>query len=102
MVKKATDLDDDLDLKFMSLWGLHLMPSMHKIHALFKISKPFRDFMHKVCQADVEHKIYNIIWDKFSQLIRLFETHVFQPFWIIRTKNTIWLGKKTLKLSGKE
>ena len=81
-LKKAAELDDDLDMRFISLWI-----SFNAIYAqdsgLIQDKQTFRDFMYKVCQADVEHKIYNIIWDKFSQPIRLFleNPYVFQPFW---------------------
>ena len=102
-LRKAIDLDDDLDLRFISLWV-----SFNSIYAqdsaFIQDKQTFRDFIYKIYQADVEHKIYNIIWDKFSQPIRLFleNPYVFQLFWDYQNQKitqTTW--KKDFEIERK-
>lgn len=81
-LKKAIQLGDDLDLKFIALWI-----SFNSIYArdsdLIQDKQTFREFVYKICQADDEHKIYNIIWEKFSHTVRLLldNPYIFQAFW---------------------
>ena len=43
----------------------------------------FDGYFRKILELDSDHKIYDAIWDKFSQSIRLLlnNRYVFQPFW---------------------
>ncbi|WP_291371413.1 MULTISPECIES: HEPN domain-containing protein [unclassified Acinetobacter] len=81
-LKKSVELDSDLDLKFMSLWI-----SFNAIYAqdagLNQDKQSLRQFLYLICQKDQEHKIYHILWDKFSQPIRLLleNPYVYQGFW---------------------
>lgn len=81
-LKKSLELDSDLDFKFMSLWI-----SFNAIYAqdiAFNQDKQtFRQFLYLICQKDREHKIYHVLWDKFSQPIRLLleNPYVYQEFW---------------------
>jgi Apea-like HEPN len=81
-LKKSVELDNDLDLKFMSLWI-----SFNAIYAqdagLNQDKQSLRQFLYLICQKDQEHKIYHILWDKFSQPIRLLleNPYVYQGFW---------------------
>lgn len=81
-LKKANMLVDDLDLKFISLWV-----GFNAIYAQdlggLQDKQTFRQFLHHICQLDQEHKIYNLIWEKFTQPIRILieNPYVFQPFW---------------------
>ena len=81
-LKKAMDLHDDLDLQFISLWI-----SFNAIYAQDLVSaqdkQSLRQFIYLICQKDSEHKIYNILWERFSQPIRLFldNPYVYQGFW---------------------
>ncbi|CAB1217794.1 HEPN domain-containing protein [Acinetobacter bouvetii] len=81
-LKKSGDLDDDLDLKFMSLWI-----SFNAIYAqdvvLNQDKQALRQFLYLICQKDQDNKIYHILWDKFSQPIRLLleNPYVYQGFW---------------------
>ncbi len=81
-LKKSLELDSDLDLKFMSLWI-----SFNAIYAqdatLNQDKQALRQFLYLICQKDQEHKIYHILWDKFSHPIRLLleNPYVYQGFW---------------------
>ncbi|OTG80938.1 hypothetical protein B9T33_08140 [Acinetobacter sp. ANC 5054] len=81
-LKKSMDLHDDLDLQFISLWI-----SFNAIYAQDLVSaqdkQSLRQFLYLICQKDSEHKIYKILWERFSQPIRLFldNPYVYQGFW---------------------
>ena len=81
-LKKAIQLDGDIDLKFMSLWV-----SFNAIYAqdltISQDKQSLRQFIYKVCQVDHQYRIYNLIWDKYSQLVRLLldNPYIFQSFW---------------------
>ncbi|MCL6241924.1 MULTISPECIES: HEPN domain-containing protein [Acinetobacter] len=81
-LKKSIDLQDDLDLQFISLWV-----SFNAIYAqdlqIAQDKQSLRQFLYVICQKDAEHKIYNILWERFSQPIRLFldNPYVYQGFW---------------------
>ncbi|RZG47485.1 HEPN domain-containing protein [Acinetobacter wuhouensis] len=94
--KKAVQLDDDLDLKFISLWiGFNAVYAQE----LMNPSDPqgFEQFLGKVCQFDQQQKIYHLIWDKLNQSVRvlLVNPYVFQSFWDFQNKKisqTDWKG----------
>ncbi len=81
-LKHAVLLDEALDLKFISLWI-----AFNAIYAKdgdeIKDRQQFRQFLSDVCQADSEHKIYHLIWTKYSHAIRILldNPYTFQPFW---------------------
>jgi len=81
-LKKSLELDSDLDLKFMSLWI-----SFNAIYAqdaeLNQDKQSLRQFLYLICQKDQEHKIYHILWAKFSHPIRLLleNPYMHQGFW---------------------
>ncbi|AXY61142.1 HEPN domain-containing protein [Acinetobacter sp. WCHAc010052] len=81
-LKKAIDLDQDIDLKFITLWI-----SFNAVYAqdttAVQDKQILRQFIDKICHADHEHKIYKIIWEKYSQPVRLFmqNPYAFQEFW---------------------
>ena len=69
-LKQAFLLDHDPDLQFISLWI-----SFNAIYAQdlgqSQDKQSLRQFLHLICQHDVDHRIYSILWDKFSQPIRM-------------------------------
>lgn len=81
-LKQAILLDKSLDLKFISLWV-----AFNAIYAQdgdeIKDRQQFRRFLLELCQADTEHKIYYLIWTKYSHSIRILldNPYTFQPFW---------------------
>lgn len=81
-LNQAKQLDDELDLQFISLWiCFNAIYAQDLLVAQDKQS--LRQFLHLICQKDHEHKIYTILWEKFSQPIRLLldNPYVYQGFW---------------------
>lgn len=81
-LRKSIDLQGDLDLQFISLWvSFNAMYAQDLQTSQDKQS--LRQFIHLICQKDTEHKIYNLLWERFSQPIRLFldNPYVYQGFW---------------------
>ena len=81
-LRKSIDLQGDLDLQFISLWvSFNAMYAQDLQTSQDKQS--LRQFIHLICQKDAEHKIYNLLWERFSQPIRLFldNPYVYQGFW---------------------
>jgi len=81
-LKKAKQLDQELDLQFIALWV-----SFNAIYAqdllMTQDKQSLRQFLHLICQKDQEDKIYNILWEKYSQPIRLLldNQYIYQGFW---------------------
>ncbi|MBI1452888.1 MULTISPECIES: HEPN domain-containing protein [Acinetobacter] len=81
-LKKAKQLDQELDLQFIALWV-----SFNAIYAqdllISQDKQSLRQFLHLICQKDQEDKIYNILWEKYSQPIRLLldNQYIYQGFW---------------------
>lgn len=81
-LKKAKQLDQELDLQFIALWV-----SFNAIYAqdllMSQDKQSLRQFLHLICQKDQEDKIYNILWEKYSQPIRLLldNQYIYQGFW---------------------
>ena len=80
--KKATQLDEDIDLKFMSLWVSLNAAYAQEIGKTLD-NQGFKLFLSDVLKADQEHKIYHLVWDKLSPLMsRIIESpYTFQLFW---------------------
>ncbi|MEG0344224.1 MAG: hypothetical protein RR633_18725 [Acinetobacter sp.] len=89
--KKATLLDDDLDLKLISLWisfkAIYIQDiDIHRLEEVEESTQKkqkVKQFLSKILQLDQEHKIYHLVWEKLSQSIgRVIENpYTFQPFW---------------------
>ena len=81
-LKKAKQLDQELDLQFIALWV-----SFNAIYAqdllMTQDKQSLRQFLHLICQKDQEDKIYNILWEKYSQPIRVLldNQYIYQGFW---------------------
>lgn len=81
-LKKAKQLDQELDLQFIALWV-----SFNAIYAqdllMSQDKQSLRQFLHLICQKDQEDKIYNILWEKYSQPIRVLldNQYIYQGFW---------------------
>lgn len=83
-LKKSMSLEEELDLKLISLWisfnAINAQVQNTKITADKQNSKAF---LSKILQLDQEHKVYHLVWEKLSQSIgRVIENpYTFQPFW---------------------
>ncbi|WP_407308135.1 hypothetical protein [Acinetobacter sp.] len=85
--KKALELDQDLEFKFISLWI-----SFHAIYAddrdtILAPAKLYQ-FLETLCQKDLDQKINHMIWEKYSQPIRslLDNSYLDQSFWDYRNQ----------------
>lgn len=93
-LKKATQLDEDIDLKFISLW-VSLNAAYAQEIGVTLDNQGFKLFLSEVLQSDQEQKIYHLVWDKLSQSMgRIIESsYTFQPFWDYQNKKmsqTAW------------
>lgn len=81
-LRKAGDLDADMDLQFISLWV-----AFNAIYAqdltVSQDKQSLRQFLHMICRKDTDGKIYGILWEKFSQPVRVLldNQYVYQGFW---------------------
>jgi len=81
-LKKAALLDDELDLKFISLWiGFNAIHTQET--GTTQDKQILKSFLQKVFYLDQEHKIYNLIWGKLNHHIQLLvkNPYFFQIFW---------------------
>lgn len=75
---------DDLDGRFLFLWiSFNCAYANDRSSSILGETKTFTDFIKKLVRLDVEKKIYNTIWQKYSGAFRLIldNKYVFQPFW---------------------
>ena len=106
-LKKAAWLQDDLDLRLISLWiGLNAIytPNIEPIQQITSQTErvihakhAFSTFLGKIFKLDHEQKIYQLIWEKLRQQIdSLIENpYLFQSFWDYQ-------NKKISQILGKE
>lgn len=82
-LKKAEN-SEDLDTKFISLWiSFNAAYAREFENHIGKDRATFNEFLLRICAFDKDKIIYNLVWQKFSQSIRLLldNKYVFQPFW---------------------
>ncbi|MDD6911181.1 HEPN domain-containing protein [Actinobacillus minor] len=75
---------EELDMKFISLWiSFNAAYARDFENHLGKDRATFNEFLLRICAFDKNKVIYNLVWKKFSQSIRLLldNKYVFQPFW---------------------
>ena len=85
-VKKAKALpEDDIDLKFISLWIAFNCAYGKEISTdgYFGEKVGFRDFLTVISDLDVEKILDKILWKRFSQSIKalLENKYTYQPYW---------------------
>lgn len=81
---KAEQSEQDLDIQFITLWI-----SFNAIYAKEFSSNQngdrisFNEFIAQLCRLDKDKQIYNLVWQRFPQSIRVMldNRYVFQPFW---------------------
>ncbi len=86
-LQRAEHEDKDPDASFIFLWiafnSIYSSPS----HDEKPARAIFKEFFNKVLVLDKDKKLYNMIWQRYSNEIRglLNNKYIFQPFW----ENTI-------------
>lgn len=75
---------DDLDMKFIGLWiGFNAAYARELNDDNPRDKATFHEYLLRICAFDHHHKVYDLIWKKFSGAIRLLldNPFVFQAFW---------------------
>lgn len=89
-LRRAEVEEDDLDVRFILLWiGFNAAYAGDLDRALESDGKVgnererFDQFFATLVEMDAGNRIYNVIWERFSQEIRLLmdNKYVFAPFW---------------------
>ncbi len=81
-LKKSVELDQDLDLKFISLW-VSFNALYAQDGAMMQNKQSLKQFLSLIWQKDQEHKIDHLLWQKWNHLIILLleNPYVYQGFW---------------------
>ncbi|WP_301098929.1 HEPN domain-containing protein [Otariodibacter sp.] len=79
---KMAEEAKDLDTQFIALWIAFNAAYARELDDI-RDRAIFNEFLLRICSFDKDHTIYDIVWKKFSQSIRLLldNKFVFQPFW---------------------
>ena len=84
-LKCAEESNDNIDLKFVSLWIA--FNSCYAINLgkdnLSSEKERFREFVIKLVKYDNEQRFFTLLWHQFSGTVRLLleNQYVFKPFW---------------------
>jgi hypothetical protein len=81
----AENAGDDYDAVFIFLWISFNAAYAEEISESTQPSErsAFDGYFKKVIKLDFDNRVYDAIWERFSQSIRVFlgNQYVFQPFW---------------------
>lgn len=81
---RAQDEAEDQDVRFILLWiGFNAAYAGDVDRAVANERELFGEFFASLIKLDNTHRIYDVVWDRFSQEIRLLldNQYVFAPFW---------------------
>ena len=81
---RAEKETSDNDVKFILLWiGFNAAYASDIVEDFSSERGAFRAFFEALVELDNEHRIYNVVWDRFPHEIRLLlnNKYVFAPFW---------------------
>ena len=84
-LQRAEKESDDWDAAFIFLWIAFNSAYAEDIPEASPSGERtnFDAFFERILAIDIDHRIYDAIWDRFSQSIRLMldNQFIFQPFW---------------------
>jgi hypothetical protein len=84
----------DDDVAFITLWvAFNACYAIDDDRTDHVARNDFNEFTTKQCDADTENRIYDLLWSKYSQFVRLLidNHYVFSPFWkSVRDGNSSW------------
>ncbi len=86
-LRRAEQETNDDDVRFILLWvGFNAAYAGDIDRAMEGERKLFQSFFETLVSFDGKHRIYDAVWKRFSQEIRLLldNKYVFQPFWAYR------------------
>lgn len=81
---RAESASDDADVRFILLWiGFNAAYASDLSLAMERERDAFRGFFATLVGFDGKHRIYDAVWQRFSQEIRVLldNRYVFAPFW---------------------
>ncbi|UXZ04670.1 HEPN domain-containing protein [Moraxella nasicaprae] len=81
---EQAERSDDLDSRFIFLWiAFNAIYANDLSHIRNTDKGAFVEFLYRICQFDVDSKIYHLIWNTYSGNIRVLldNRYTFQPFW---------------------
>ncbi len=81
---EALEMPQESDMKFISLWiAFNAAYAREFENHIGKDRAIFNEFLARICTFDKERVIYNLVWKKFSDSIRLLldNKYIFQSFW---------------------
>lgn len=81
---KAEKLKDDIDLQFITLWiAFNAIYAKELKTERVADRTSFNEFIGNICRLDKDKKVYELIWQRYPQSIRVMlnNQYVFQPFW---------------------
>ena len=81
---KAEQSEQDLDIQFITLWiAFNVIYAKEFNSNQYGDRISFNEFIAELCRLDKDKQIYNLVWQRFPQSIRvMLDNHyVFQPFW---------------------
>lgn len=84
-LKRAEQLSDDLDGRFIFLWIVFNAAYATEIDERYRLSEQetFRSFIEKLVDLDKKNRLSELVWNEFTGSIRLLldNPYVFQEFW---------------------
>jgi hypothetical protein len=83
-LQRAERETEDADVRFILLWiGFNAAYAADLSEDTFNSRSEFRRFFDGLIERDQDKRIYNAVWTRFSQEIRLLlnNPYVFAPFW---------------------
>ena len=83
-LEKAENSQEDMDIQFITLWiSFNAIYAKEFTKERAADRETFNQFIAEICRLDKEKSIYQIIWQRFPQNIRVMldNRYVFQPFW---------------------
>lgn len=94
---KQAEKTEELDFQFIALWVAFNAAYAKEIDNIIHDRASFGDFIRAICDFDAENKIYNLIWMKFNNSIRVLleNKYIFKDFWDFHNGKITENGWKT-------
>ena len=84
-LQRAELSGEDADGRFIFLWIAFNAAYANDSGRMLSIaeSRQFEYFWNKLCGMDADNVLYELVWDRYPQSVRLLlnNRYVFQPFW---------------------
>lgn len=80
---KKAETTEDQDMQFIALWIAFNASYAKEVNYQTGDKFTFRQFFFEILKLDSEQRIYQMVWQKFSNTLRLLlgNKYIFQPYW---------------------